>query len=320
MNFRVLRGAQFGNWEAGGAMGVWAPGGWWDSCRRQTPIRASRASPTTVASLVGDGLQNAYVAESPLSMVQAWGVVLSLIGSMGLRGSRAGRGARRWAAGAGQKWRHGGMLRSPHIMRHRLVPRLCIVSTFRRLIINPERKKDVASFCIFSQADLGSNAFGALSRRSRFQFAADLICRSGRLPIKHPSHISTLSVLSWWFPCRPNCGQEMQCSCGASLPLLAAPASHLRGMAGVALSLGVGDAEWREGHLPTLSTVLVGESVVWASLQSIGRWWAAPVQTDSDITSAPRTSRLTHPPPTRPCRQLPSSAVLSTCTVAQDTR
>lgn len=79
-----------------------------------------------------------------------------------------------------------------HIMRHRLIPRLCIVSTFRRLIMNPERKKDVASFCIFSQADLGSNAFGALSRRSRFQFAADLLCRSGRLPIKHPSHISTL--------------------------------------------------------------------------------------------------------------------------------
>lgn len=41
----------------------------------------------------------------------------------------------------------------------------------------------------------------------------------------------------------------------------------------VALSLGVGDAKWRGKDIsPQLSTVLVGESVVCRSRQSIGRW------------------------------------------------
>lgn len=127
MKFRVLRGAQVGNWEAGGAMGVWAPGGWWDSCRRQTPIRASRASPTTVASLVGDCLQKCLRCGKPPVNGPSLGSRLIAYrehGPPGLAGQPGG------AAGAGQEWRHGDAPLSPpsvEVMRHRLVPGLCMV-------------------------------------------------------------------------------------------------------------------------------------------------------------------------------------------------
>lgn len=266
--------------------------------------------------------KNAYVAESPLSMVQAWGAVLSLIGSMGLRGSRGNQVGRPVPGKSGDT----GMLRS---LRPR--SKSCVTAwfqgsawcwrTLRRLIMNHERKKTWSSQDIFpSRSRVPMPLFSGSLPDILFPTSARQPLRPGHLPNKQHTFTSRSPVVvpSLWFPCRPKLPPgDARCSCGAPLPVRAAPASHLRGMAGVALSLGVGDTKWREGQLPT---VWVGQSVVWASLQSIARWWTAPVQTDSDITSAPRTSRLTHPPPTRPCRQLPSSAVLSTCTVAQDTR
>lgn len=129
-----------------------------------------------------------------------------------------------------------------------------------------------------------------------------------RLPLHH--------VFSLWFPCRPKLPPgDARCSCGASLPVRAAPASQ-------SLSLWAWGTPNGEGRTSPHALHCLGWGKCRVSVSPINGALVptAPVQTDSDITSAPRTSRLTHPLPTRPCRQLPSSAAISTCTVAQDTR
>lgn len=131
-----------------------------------------------------------------------------------------------------------------------------------------------------------------------------------------PSPSSVAPCFQLVVPCRPKLPPgDARCSCGASLPVRAAPASQ-------SLSLWTWGTPNGEGRTSPHALHCLGWGKCRVSVSPINRALVptAPVQTDSDITSAPRTSRLTHPLPTRPCRQLPSSAAISTCTVTQDTR
>lgn len=216
MKFRVLRGAQVGNWEAGGAMGVWAPGGWWDSCRRQTPIRASRASPTTVASLVGDCLQKRLRCGKPPVNGPSLGSRLIAYrehGPPGLAGQPGG------AAGSGQEWRHGDAPLSPpsvEVMRHRLVPGLCMVLEGIKAPHHESREKEnMVVSRYFPEQVSSSNAplsFRALSRTSFFQLPPDSLSAPGIFQTSS-THLR-LGLLSSCPACgfrvAQNCRREMQ--------------------------------------------------------------------------------------------------------------